>query len=38
MTEEEMLEELKNWDEEAWKRFKQQNYEVINLGYPQTDD
>jgi hypothetical protein len=32
MTEQEMLEELKTWDEEAWKKFKEQNYEVINLG------
>jgi len=33
MTEEEMLEELKTWDEEAWQRFKRNNYEVINLGF-----
>ena len=34
MTEQEMLEELKTWDEEAWKKFKQDNYEVINLEFP----
>jgi hypothetical protein len=33
MTEEEMLEELKTWDEEAWQRFKRDNYEVINLEF-----
>jgi hypothetical protein len=32
MSEQEMLEELKTWDEEAWKKFKQDNYEVISLG------
>jgi len=24
--------ELAEWDEDAWKKFKQNNYEVINLG------
>jgi RNA polymerase-interacting CarD/CdnL/TRCF family regulator len=24
--------ELAEWDEDAWKKFKQDNYEVINLG------
>ena len=38
MTEEQMLEELKTWDDEAWKLFKQTQYEVIELGHPQTDD
>ena len=33
MTEQEMLEELKTWDEEAWKKFKQDNYEVISLEF-----
>jgi hypothetical protein len=31
MTEEQMLEELKNWDEESWKKFKETQYEVIAL-------
>ena len=31
-TEAQMIEELKTWDEEAWKRFKQTQYEVISLG------
>ena len=38
MTEEQMLEELKTWDDEVWKKFKETQYEVINLGYQQTDD
>ena len=25
--------ELATWDEDAWKRFKKDNYEVINLGH-----
>ena len=25
--------ELAEWDEDAWKKFKQDNYEVINLGH-----
>lgn len=33
MTDEEMLEELKNWDDEAWQNFKQTRYEVINLDF-----
>jgi len=24
--------ELAEWDEDAWKKFKQDNYQVINLG------
>ena len=32
MTEAQMLEELKTWDDEAWQKFKQTQYEVINLG------
>jgi hypothetical protein len=38
MTEEQMLEELKTWDDEVWKKFKETQYEVINLDFPQTDD
>ena len=38
MTEQEMIEELKTWDDGAWQQFKRDNYEVIELGYPQTDD
>jgi hypothetical protein len=34
MSEQEMLEELKTWDEEAWKKFKRDNYEVINIEIP----
>ena len=33
MTDQEMLEELKNWDEESWKLFKQKNYETITLSF-----
>jgi len=33
MTDHEMLEELKNWDEESWKMFKQRNYETIPLSF-----
>jgi hypothetical protein len=33
MTDQEMLEELKNWDEESWKLFKQKNYETIPLSF-----
>ena len=33
MSEEQMLEELKNWDEEAWQNFKRTKYEVINLDF-----
>ena len=25
--------ELATWDEDAWKKFKKDNYEVINLGH-----
>lgn len=32
MTEKEMLEELKTWDDEIWKKFKKTQYKVINLG------
>jgi len=39
MTEEQMLEELKTWDDEAWQKFKQTNYEVISLGpIPEDQD
>ena len=38
MTEEEMLEELRTWDEEAWKRFKEQNYETINIEFKLEDN
>jgi hypothetical protein len=39
MTQEEMLEELKTWDDKAWQKFKRDNYEVINLGpIPEQDD
>jgi hypothetical protein len=34
MTEQEMLEELKTWDEKAWKCFKQTQYEVIEINFP----
>lgn len=27
-----MLEELKTWDDDAWKRYKQTHYKVISLG------
>ena len=33
MTEEEMLEELKTWDQDAWDRFKKENYETISLDF-----
>lgn len=33
MTEEEMLEELKTWDDEAWQKFKDQNYETIHVEF-----
>ena len=33
MTDQEMLEELKTWDDEVWKRFKEQNYETITLSF-----
>ena len=38
MTEEEMLEELKTWDDDAWNRFKRENYETINIGFKLEDD
>ncbi len=38
MTEQEMLEELKTWDEEAWKRYKNANYETINLEFEVKND
>jgi hypothetical protein len=37
MTEEEMLEELKTWDDGAWEKFKQENYETISLGFKLDD-
>ena len=33
MTEAEMLEELKTWDDEVWENFKKNNYETINIGF-----
>jgi hypothetical protein len=33
MTEAEMLEELKTWDDEVWAKFKRENYETISLGF-----
>ena len=38
MTEAEMLEELKTWDDEAWAKFKRDNYETINLEFKLDDD
>ena len=38
MTEQEMLEELKTWDEEAWKKFKETQYETIEIGFKLTDE
>jgi hypothetical protein len=38
MTEAEMIEELKTWDEAAWKRFKEKNYETINIQFEVTND
>ena len=38
MTEQEMLEELKTWDDEVWNNFKKNNYETINLGFCIDDD
>lgn len=38
MTEKQMLEELKTWDEEAWKRYKEANYELIEINFKLTDD
>jgi hypothetical protein len=38
MTEQEMLEELKTWDDEVWRQFKQQNYEVIVLRFESEDE
>jgi hypothetical protein len=37
MTEEQMLEELKTWDDQIWKKFKQNNYETINLEFPKEE-
>ena len=33
MTEQEMLEELKTWDDAVWEKFKRDNYETINIGF-----
>ena len=39
VTQEQMLEELKTWDDDAWQKFKQTNYEVIYLGFiPDSQD
>jgi hypothetical protein len=38
MTEAQMIEELKTWDDEAWKRFKQTQYEVISLTFESLED
>jgi hypothetical protein len=32
MTEEQMFEELKTWDDDVWQKFKQTNYDIIFLG------
>jgi len=37
MTDEELLEELKTWDDEVWDKFKQENYETISLGFKLDD-
>ena len=29
MTEAEMMEELRTWDQDVWERFKRENYECI---------
>jgi hypothetical protein len=38
MTEAEMLEELKTWDDEVWKNFKKNNYETISLSFKLEED
>jgi hypothetical protein len=38
MTEEQMLEELKTWDDDAWQKFKQTQYEVIAINFPDIQD
>lgn len=38
MTEAEMLEELKTWDDEVWEKFKRENYETINIGFMLDDE
>lgn len=38
MTEAEMLEELKTWDDDAWKLFKEKNYETISIEFKLEDD
>ena len=38
VTEEEMLEELKTWDDAVWENFKKTNYETICIGFaPSTE-
>jgi len=37
MTDEQMLAELKNWDDQVWKKFKQNNYETINLEFQKEE-
>jgi hypothetical protein len=31
--EKEFLKELKSWDDEVWKKFKQTQYETISIGH-----
>ena len=38
MTEAEMIEELKTWDDEVWNRFKRENYETIVLRFKTEDE
>jgi hypothetical protein len=38
LTEKEMLEELKTWDDEVWKKFKQEKYETISLSFKLEED
>lgn len=33
-----MLEELMTWDQDAWDRFKRDNYEVIPVDFGIEDD
>lgn len=37
MTDEEALKELESWDQDAWDKFKRENYEVISLGFRLED-
>jgi hypothetical protein len=38
LTDAQMIEELKTWDDEAWRKFKQTQYEVISLNFESLDD